>query len=434
MKIIKLTSENIKRLIAVEIAPNGNFVQITGKNGHGKTSVLDSIWWALSGVKNVQSQPIRRGANQAKVKLDMGDVIVTRTFKRELDGPGYTTKLEVVGNVKGTPQAVLDSLLDSLAFDPLEFARMQPKQQVEVLKKYVPDIDFSKLAAENSIDYSARTEKARKAKELRIQAEQITVTDKTPTQRIDETALVTALVDAGKHNADIQLRQKNREQVGIDIKRWRNDIVANRERAAELRQQANACDANVVANEKLIADFEQKLANAGPLAEPIDVAALQRQVAEARAVNEQVAKLERRSKFEQEAIAIEAEVKQLTSRMEMREAKKREAIAAAKLPVEGMSFNEDTILLNGIPFDQASDAERLRISCAIAMAGNPQLRVIRVRDGSLLDDESIALLRQMCEERDYQCWIETVGDGKVGFEIRDGQLAEAEMEEPNART
>jgi len=45
MKIISLVAENVKKLVAVEIKPDGNLVEITGKNGQGKTSVLDSIWW-----------------------------------------------------------------------------------------------------------------------------------------------------------------------------------------------------------------------------------------------------------------------------------------------------------------------------------------------------------------------------------------------------
>lgn len=50
MKIVQLTAENVKRLTAVSIAPDGNLVQITGRNGQGKTSVLDAIWWALAGM------------------------------------------------------------------------------------------------------------------------------------------------------------------------------------------------------------------------------------------------------------------------------------------------------------------------------------------------------------------------------------------------
>ena len=49
MRIIRLQAENIKRLQAVEIEPHGDVVKITGKNGAGKSSVLDSIWMALAG-------------------------------------------------------------------------------------------------------------------------------------------------------------------------------------------------------------------------------------------------------------------------------------------------------------------------------------------------------------------------------------------------
>ena len=111
--------------------------------------------------------------------------------------------------------------------------------------------------------------------------------------------------------------------------------------------------------------------------------------------------------------------------MARRDAEKLTAIEKAKLPVESLSFGDGIVLLNGVPFEQASDAEQLRASCALAMAGNSTLRVLRVRDGSLLDQESLELLAKMADEKDYQVWIERVTSGeKVGFEIRDGQLAE----------
>ena len=40
-------------------------------------------------------------------------------------------------------------------------------------------------------------------------------------------------------------------------------------------------------------------------------------------------------------------------------------------------------MLGDLPLEVASDAERLRVSCAIAMRGDAKLRVLRVRDGSL---------------------------------------------------
>ncbi len=70
--------------------------------------------------------------------------------------------------------------------------------------------------------------------------------------------------------------------------------------------------------------------------------------------------------------------------------------------------------------------EQLRASVAIAAAMSPELRVIRIRDGSLLDDGGMKLLAAFAEERDFQIWIERVaGDGKVGFVLEDGHLKDA---------
>lgn len=76
-----------------------------------------------------------------------------------------------------------------------------------------------------------------------------------------------------------------------------------------------------------------------------------------------------------------------------------------------------------MPFDQASSAEQLRTSVAIAMAANPKLRVIRVQDGSLLDEEAMRILAEMAQAADYQVWIERVGvSGGVAIVIEDGTV------------
>src|SRR3990170_4767078 len=80
MKILKLTAENVKKLRAVEITPTGELVEITGRNGAGKSSVLDAIWWALAGTKHIQAVPIRKGATKARIRLDLGELIVERRF------------------------------------------------------------------------------------------------------------------------------------------------------------------------------------------------------------------------------------------------------------------------------------------------------------------------------------------------------------------
>jgi energy-coupling factor transporter ATP-binding protein EcfA2 len=141
MKIINLKAENIKKLVAIDITPTGHVVKITGKNGQGKTSILDSIFWALGGTENIQAQPIRQGEKKARVELDLGDMIVTRTFT---EGGSALTITNKEGLKFPSPQTMLDNLLGRLAFDPLEFMSMDPKKQLETLRA-LTGVDVSDL-------------------------------------------------------------------------------------------------------------------------------------------------------------------------------------------------------------------------------------------------------------------------------------------------
>ena len=81
MKIVELQAENVKRLKAVEITPDGTMQVIGGRNAQGKSSVLDAIWLALGGGKASKETPlpIRDGEDKASVRLDLGDLVVTHS-------------------------------------------------------------------------------------------------------------------------------------------------------------------------------------------------------------------------------------------------------------------------------------------------------------------------------------------------------------------
>jgi hypothetical protein len=112
--------------------------------------------------------------------------------------------------------------------------------------------------------------------------------------------------------------------------------------------------------------------------------------------------------------------------------RKADALASAPMPVPGLSLGDDGLTLNGIPLKQACASEQLRVSVAVAMALNPKLRVITIRDGSLLDSVSKALLQQTATEQGYQVWLEAVDEsGNVGVVIEDGMVALDEPEVPH---
>ena len=96
------------------------------------------------------------------------------------------------------------------------------------------------------------------------------------------------------------------------------------------------------------------------------------------------------------------------------------------MPIDDLTFGDGAVLFKGLPFEQGSSAEQLRVSVAIAMAANPKLRVLRIKEGSLLDEDGIALIQKMAEGGDYQIWIERVDtSGKVGIVMEDGAVAMA---------
>jgi hypothetical protein len=123
------------------------------------------------------------------------------------------------------------------------------------------------------------------------------------------------------------------------------------------------------------------------------------------------------------ALRAEAEAKRLDAEVTAVDRQKAEALLAAKFPVEGLGFGDTGVTLNGLPLEQASGAEQLRVSLAMGIALNPKLRVMLIRDGSLLDETSLALVGQMAERADMQVWIEMVADrGAAGVVIEDGMV------------
>lgn len=455
MKIIQLTAENVKKLKVVDITPQGPLVQVTSrKNGQGKTSVLDSIWWALGGEKNIQDVPIRKGAENGRIRLNLGDLIVERRFLASGSSP--ITVRNAAGAAPGTPdkklpaygspQDILNALIGRLSFDPLAFARMKPKEQYEALKSIAElDVDLEALKAQNDADFKRRTDINRDAKAKRAQAAAYVIPADTPAQRIDETEILNNIQAAGEHNASIETRKARREQAQRDANDKKAEGVRLRNRSAQMREQtaariadlqrqierlkvdgeaaAKELDEQASATLAVSGDLEKKIDEAPALPAPIVVTELRAELDAAKVTNANVARREQRDRTAAEAEALEKQADELTERMKAREQQKVDAIKAAKMPVNGLGFGDGFVTYNGLPFDQSSDAEQLRVSAEIAMNENPKLRVIRIRDGSLLDDDNLAILAKMAADRDYQIWVEQVDrSGKIGIVMEDGEV------------
>ncbi len=424
MKIINLQAENVKKLKAVEIKPNGEIVTIAGKNGAGKTSVLDSIWWALAGTSNIQAQPIRKGEKKARIRLDLGEMVVERKFTES----GSTLTVESKDGARyPSPQKMLDALLGELAFDPLTFARMEPKAQFDELRRVAKlEVDIDQMDALNKGDYAKRTDINREAKAKRAQADGIVIgSDKG--KLVDETLLIEEMQKAGEQNTEIETRKARRTAAQETANSKKREGAELFEQVAKLREQADAMDAKARTLLNEAGEIEKKIDTAPPLPNPVDVSSLRQKIEATKLTNKEIEArsqaMSRKDAAVAEAVRLETEAKVLTEQMEAREKAKLDAISAAQMPVEGLGFGAGVVTYGDVPFDQCSSAEQLRVSMSIAMAANPKLRVIRITDGSLLDEDSMKAISAMAKGADYQIWVERVdSSGKVGIVIDDGTV------------
>jgi hypothetical protein len=448
MRIVQLHAENFKRLGVVEITPDGNLVTIGGKNGHGKSSVLDAIYVALKGRAVAPPRPIRTGEEKCTIRLDMGDIVVTRNFHAK-EGDTFTDTLKVEsadGLRYSKPQDVLNALLGEVGFDPFEFVNLKPKEQAARLLEMVPlAIDLDEFAQADSSDFQKRRDANREVARLKAQVDGIPKED-VPADLPDRAALADQLGNAADTNAKIERERMARHQERQAIAARVQDAEAERGRAIDLREQAEklmrdaaAADERAVAIDEEIEKREKAAADLPDLDQPVDTDAIRKQLRDAEAVLAVVDRQARRTELAKALAEAEAEAQGYTDAMAQRAKERNEALASAEMPVEGLSFaiGEDggaTLMYEGLPFDkdQISTAAQLRVSTAIGMAANPRLRVLRIMDGSLLDEDSMRLLAEMAEAEDFQLWVEVVGEGGVGIVMENGTIKGAAEPEPVA--
>lgn len=415
LRIIELRAENVKKLRAVVIRPDTSVVQITGANGSGKSSLLDAIYWALAGTKGITSQPVRQGEDRAVIRLDLGEIVVTRTIRP--DGETRLTVEAANGARYPSPQRMLDDLFGALTFDPLAFARMDPKAQLEQLRGLVTlDVDLDEIDRETKRAFDDRTELGRRVRELEARLANAVVPAGLPEAAVDVSALLAAMQAGAAHNEQLAASERDRAATTEQARNRRESARVSRERADALLRDAERLELEAGA-------IEIALANSPALGAPVDLAEIRAQIDAARAANEGVAKREERERLRAELRARTDELDALTTAIELGRARRADAIARAVFPVPALSFGEGEVLYRDLPFGQASSAEQLRVSVALAMAANPRLRVLRIKDGSLLDERSLALIADLAEREDYQVWIERVDvSGRVGVVIEDGSV------------
>lgn len=459
MKIIELRAENFKKLRLVEVRPDGCMVQFTGKNGQGKSSVLDAFMFAIVGIKALPQDPVRKGAKTMLVSLTIGpsnakedlEFRVTRTLTAGSKQPS----LEIV-MIKGrrdlTPQQFLDRIFDAITFDPLEFIRMAPAEQIAKLREtakvttddtYTTDrgetlTGFAAIDAANEKDYKERHDLNRDLKALQAQIDGMQTLAGLPTEKLNEEAILEKLNEAGEANRKAQELFRAKQDLGaaaaqLGVERTQKEAaIVSQEKAIEmLRKELARAEKHLESLERERIDIDkrrqeaERIYQAAPAGEPVDVNALTTELQSAQRTNRAIDALRQKEKLERERDRKAQIARELSIRMEARDERKRLAVAKAKMPVEGLTFNDSMteVFYNGLPLENLGEGEQIRISALIGMEANPELRVLCIRHGEALDEDGLAVLAKLAEDHDFQIWMARVDtSGKVGLVLEDGMV------------
>lgn len=398
MKITQLTISNVKRIRAIDITPGGTVQIVGGRNAQGKSSVLDAIWLALGGgaASKATARPIRDGEDTASVRLDLGDYLVTRTWTGD---KSTLTVTSPDGAKFSSPQKKLDGLIGSLSFDPFAFTLLPAKAQRDQLLSLV-DLPFdpADLDRRRAAIFEERTEVGRQGKAIGLIPALI---PDVPNTEVSSAAILAELREAQ------------------DAERTNEAAYQRAARAQGAREQAEA--ALEAARTEEAAALEAFKA----LPEVPDTAAIEQRLASVdetnRAVRANQDAATKQARFDE----LYAEYATLSDQLAALDREKAAGLEAATFPVPGLGFDADGVTYQDVPFSQASSAEQIRVSLAMAMALNPELRVIRILDGSLLDSDNLNLIADMATEHDYQLWIERVGDADADAIIIEDGLVRA---------
>jgi len=400
--LIELKASNFKRLVAVHIKPDGasGVLRLSGENEAGKSSVLDALAAVFKGGRHVPEQPIRRGARKAEILAETEDYIITRTFTAK---GGTITVRDREGRQYSSPQTLLDKMSSTLGFDPLAFAQMSKVDQVKALLEVCPvGIDLEKNAAETKAAYDERRDHARDFKALEA--------------RLEGMAEVTGDVP----DKEVSVSELTRTLTGLQTEqRLYGDLLrlcgAKEAEVADLRERLVGAEADLETLTKEIAEA----------IDPADkIAAVQTKIDAAESDNQRYRDAVKRADLLQEIGAAKEKAERADARLEKLRTARTEALKAARFPVPGLSLDDDGVLLDDLPFSQAADSKKIRVGLALAMAGSPDLRLVFVRNGSLLGKAAMQTLDEMAEQHDLLVLVERVDDETPGaIEIVDGCTA-----------
>ena len=411
VKINSLELENVKRIKAVQLEPAANGLTIIGgKNGQGKTSVLDAIAWALGGDRRRPSQAQRQGSAvppTLKVTLSNGLVV-------ERGGKDGTLKvIDPTGKKSG--QQLLNTFISEFALDIPKFIQATPKEKAEILLRIIGVGDqLVKLDFEEKQKYDERRAVGHIADQKKKYAKEMMSYPDAPTEYISAAELI-------KQQQSILARNGENQRLRDNAQALAQSYNFKFQQFTQLKAQLDGLSAEL---EKLQSDLETANMSAKDLHDE-STAEIEANLKNIEATNNKVRSNIAKKQAEEEAEKQKEVYDQLTAELETIRNARIELLKNANLPLPELSVEDNEITYKGQKWDNMSASEQLKVAAAIVQRLNPECGFVLMDKLEQMDMDTLNEFGEWLKEHDLQVIATRVSTGgECSILIEDGYSVE----------
>lgn len=390
VKINTLEFENVKRIKAVSLEPSQNGLTIIGgKNGQGKTSVIDAICWALGGEKYRPSKAQREGAllpPNLKVTLSNGIVV-------ERKGKNSSLKVtDPCGNKSG--QQLLNSFIDTFALDIPQFMNCTNKEKANILLRIIGVGDkLAELENKETETYNRRHAIGQIADQKSKHAAEMTFYENVPQIPITASELISQQQEILARNGENQRKRQLKAQYDFELEQARQKLDEAKRIFAQA--QSNAIMASKSA-ENLIDE---------------STAELEKSIAEIDIINTKIRANLDKEKAEEEAKEYKEQYDILSNELDNIRKEKYDLLHGADLPLDNLSVEGGELTYKNQKWDNMSGSEQLRVATAIVRQLNPECGFVLLDKLEQMDTNTLS---------DFGLWLESEGLQAIATRVSTG--------------
>lgn len=423
VKITSFEAENVKRIKAVQFTPSEDGLTIIGgKNANGKTSVLDSIVYALGGEKYRPKNFNRDGsAVPGKIRIELSNGLIV-----ERSGKNATLKVtDPTGRKAG--QKLLNEFIEPLALNLPKFLNASDKEKGETLLQIIGvGEELAELDKQENLIYGERTLVGRDADKKAKLAEALEYYPDAPEELVSASELIKQQQEILARNGENQRKRDRVKEITFEKHRIFDEAQRLEEQIAELTARL---EERRKAYEKTAEDEAIAMKDAAEL-EDESTTELEESIANVEEINRRVRANLTKANAIDEAEQLRNEYSKMTDKLEEVRNKRKALLDSADLPLEGLSVNEGALVYKGQQWSDMSGAEQLIVATAIVRKLNPECGFVLMDKLEQMDTDTLAEFGSWLETEGLQVIATRVSTGEeCSIIIEDGTVAESQVKE-----